>query len=144
MRNLLMVVAVAALALGGCGKKDEKKGDDKGGKGGMAAAGSFNCESVSKKNQECAGDLAAAFTAAMGDKIPADLKEKIGARMKERFSSDKWKESCAKRWDSDKPRHKAQKESMEKCFAMKDCKEYAKCFAESMGRGRMRPMKAAP
>ena len=137
MRKMFLLASLVALAvgLGGCGKKDEKKAEEKGGK---AGAGGFTCEAVAKKNEQCANDLGAAFVAMLGDDVPQEMKDKIAARTKERMAGDRWIVGCKRRWDSDKERHKAQKASMEKCFGIADCKEYAKCFVEATGMGRGR------
>ncbi|MDY0004108.1 MAG: hypothetical protein RBU30_22610 [Polyangia bacterium] len=139
MRKALITVSLMgfSLSLIACGKKDEKKAEDKGAKAGSSG---FSCENVAKKNEECSADLVSAFMANLGENIPQEMKDRIATRTKERFSGDRWIKGCERRWDSDRESHKEQKAAMEKCFAIADCKEYAKCFAEigGMGRGRGR------
>ena len=123
------LVLVASLGVG-CGKKG-----DKGKEGGGTP---FNCDTIVKKNRECSAELADALVGDM--KLSDEMKKKLGDKMKEAFTSDKFKERCKKGWDSDKKRDKEMKAVLKKCFGKKDCKAFASCFAESMKKRRgMRP-----
>lgn len=126
---LVFVGFIAGVA--GCDKKGDAKGDKKGG----ASSGEFNCETVTAKNKQCGNELAEALLAGM--ELKPEMKGKFMERMKESFASDRFKEKCQRGWDSDKPRDVAMKETLKKCFAIKDCKEFAACYATSMKAGGM-------